>query len=104
MLMFRHRRDADQISPFPVPPCAVVNVIAAPLDDEYLLFGHVPVFARPACWRNFLHIQPDSSRRAAYFRMGEPFQPALPAPFPWLFFVRNHMGHRVTENVFVMKQ
>ena len=48
-------------------------VRAAPLDDEDLLLGHMPVFPRPASWRDFLHVQPDSSRRAVYFRMGEPF-------------------------------
>src|SRR4029453_8785623 len=98
VLMFSHRRNADQVSLFPIPSCAVVDVMTAPFDDENLLLGHVPVFAGAASRENFLHLQPHSSSRPLHFRMSEPFQSSLTAPFPRLLFVRNHMRHRVAEN------
>src|SRR5262245_23389722 len=104
MLMLCHRRDADKIASLPIPALAVMDVIAAPLDNEHLLLRHMPVFAGAAPRRNFLHIEPDSARRAVYFRMGEPFQPPLAAPFPRLLVVRDHVRDGVAENTLVVKQ
>ena len=103
MLMFRHRRDADQISRFPIPARTIVNVVAAPFDDEHLLLRHMPVFAGSAARWNLLHVEPDSPRRAVDLGVGEPFQPSLRAPFPRLLFVSDHVRHGVAENTLVVK-
>src|SRR6185295_11420014 len=58
-LMDDHRRHTDQIARFPGMARALVQIIAAALDDQQKLFENMPVHAAPLARRDFLrhHIQ-----------------------------------------------
>ena len=104
MLVLRHRRNIDEVPFLLVPSLAVVNIVAATLNDKNLLFRHMSVLSRSASGGNLLQVEPTSSRCGLHFRMNKPLQSSLPGALPRLLFAANDVRYRAAKLNLVVKQ